>query len=319
MYKLKLISIFLYHEKVFWARFVKEKKAQYIKHPTNPAEAADNLEVYRRLGFPGAVGSTDCTHVYWGRCPAQLMNVYTGKEKSPTISYQVTVNHSRYIMHVTSGHPGARNDKTIAKMDTFVQQMHSKQILHDVEFNLFKADGTTHTVRGAYLITDNGYARWRIMQCPTKSGFSILEMLWSARLESVRKDVECTFGILKGRFRILSGTVLFKLQSNVDNVFVACCILHNMNLIEDERHVAWKNPENWEVAEEGDDDDLREGRELRRLRGRYLHKENHVAISEVPIVNIENDEEADDNYYDFRAALIEHFIYCRSNGGNDWI
>ena len=28
--------------------------------------------------------------------------------------------------------------------------------------------------------------------------------LWSVQLESVRKDVECTFGILKVRFKILS-------------------------------------------------------------------------------------------------------------------
>ena len=31
------------------------------------------------------------------------------------------------------------------------------------------------------------------------------EIRWSKWLESMRKDVECTFGIMKGRWRILSG------------------------------------------------------------------------------------------------------------------
>ena len=32
------------------------------------------LEVYKRLGFPGACGSMDCTHVKWNRCPVNLSN-----------------------------------------------------------------------------------------------------------------------------------------------------------------------------------------------------------------------------------------------------
>jgi hypothetical protein len=75
-----------YH--LFWQRFVEKKRAAWIKHPRNPEEAAVVLEVYRLLGFPGACGSVDCTHIYWGRCPAQLANIYTGKEKKATVSYQ---------------------------------------------------------------------------------------------------------------------------------------------------------------------------------------------------------------------------------------
>jgi hypothetical protein len=75
------------------------------------------------------------------------------------ISYEVTVNHNREIMHVSVGHPGSRNDKTIVKTDEFLQKMKNKQILHDVEFELFRKDGTSFKVLGAYLFTDNGYAR----------------------------------------------------------------------------------------------------------------------------------------------------------------
>ena len=49
-------------------------------------------------------------------------------------------------------------------------------------------------------------------------------------LESVRKDVECTFGILKGRFRCLKLPIFYHSKKNIDNMFFTCCILHNMLL-----------------------------------------------------------------------------------------
>ena len=53
----------------------------------------------------------------------------------------------------------------------------------------------------------------------------------------MRKDVECTFGILKGRWRILKvGVSLYGNKrglDTVDNTWKTCCALHNMLLEED--------------------------------------------------------------------------------------
>ena len=125
-----------YHD--FWDKFVDVFRDRWIIYPTNAVEAADNLAVYSRLGFPGAVGSVDCTHVYWGRCPAQFSNTFSGKEKKPTVAYEVTVNHSCRVLYISAGHPGSRNDKTIVKTDKLVMDLKDKKILQDVEYNLFK-------------------------------------------------------------------------------------------------------------------------------------------------------------------------------------
>ena len=93
-----------YHQ--FWAKFVSVFHDRWIVYPTTAVEAADNLAVYGRLGFPGAIGSVDCTHVYWGRCPALFSNTYSGKEKKPTVAYEVTVNHSGRVLYISTGHPG---------------------------------------------------------------------------------------------------------------------------------------------------------------------------------------------------------------------
>ena len=57
------------------------------------------------------------------------------------------------------------------------------------------------------------------MMCPIKHARSMEEIAWSKRLESVRKDVECFFGVLKGRFRILKLPILYKEMEDIDNVF----------------------------------------------------------------------------------------------------
>jgi len=44
----------------------------------------------------------------------------------------------------------------------------------------------------------------------------------------VRKDAECTFGILKARFRVLFGRQYRHNATDVEHVFKVCCILHNV-------------------------------------------------------------------------------------------
>ena len=161
----------------FWKRFVIHFKDLWIKYPKTAAEAVRSMEMYEKLGFPGAAGSVDCTHVWWGNCPAGLANLYTGKEKVPTIAYEVTVDHVGKCLYVSQGHHGSRSDKTIVKTDEFLQSIKKKEILwEDVTFVLYRADGSTFHVRGAYLISDNGYAKWRMLQAPIKSPSTMDEL-----------------------------------------------------------------------------------------------------------------------------------------------
>jgi hypothetical protein len=61
--------------------------------------------------------------------------------------------------------------------------------------------------------------------CPFKQPTSRPEILWSEWGESVRKDVECFFGILKARFWFSAETI--------QDAFRCCAILHKMLLAYD--------------------------------------------------------------------------------------
>ena len=55
-------------------------------------------------------------------------------------------------------------------------------------------------------------------------------MRWSATLESVRKDIEGVFRILKVRFKFLKNFTSLNRQRDIDAAFTTSCMLHNMML-----------------------------------------------------------------------------------------
>ena len=77
------------------------------------------------------------------------------------------------------------------------------------------------------LLVDNGYLQWLCTVPPFTITSDMDKIRWSKWLESMRKDVECTFGIFKGRWQILKSGIWIQGIYAVDNIWVACCALHN--------------------------------------------------------------------------------------------
>ena len=55
-------------------------------------------------------------------------------------------------------------------------------------------------------------------------------MNWSHNVESVRKDIECVFGILKKRFLFFKNPIRSHHPEAINDLFVTCCVLHNILL-----------------------------------------------------------------------------------------
>jgi hypothetical protein len=191
-----------YH--LFCEKYSKEFYEQECGIPEDTEDINSILESYSQLGLPGCIGSTDCVHLAWDRCPSAHRTIHKGKEGYPTLAYSVTCTHSRRIIGVTKGFPGTVSDKTICRYDSFLIALRTQSRYLQLSYQLYNTqDDTLETMRGAYVICDGGYYKWRTMQCPRKN-ISILDMIkFSKYLESVRKDIERTFGILKKRVYIL--------------------------------------------------------------------------------------------------------------------
>ena len=64
------------------------------------------MEMYAMLGFPGAAGSMDATHLRLGKCPAALAALCQGKEPFPTLGFMCVVDHSKMINYASDAYYG---------------------------------------------------------------------------------------------------------------------------------------------------------------------------------------------------------------------
>ncbi len=105
------------------------------------------------------------------------------------------------------------------------------KVLPDLTFELFEHDshGTvvSKVYKGPLIIVDNGYLRWSTTVPPFKLTMNVAECRWSHWCESLQKDVECTFGILNGRWRILKMGIRLQGIETCNNIWLTCCALHN--------------------------------------------------------------------------------------------
>jgi hypothetical protein len=179
-------------------------KDEFIFMPHDDYTLQRVTEEYAARGLPGCIGSVDCVHIRWDRCPTQYKNMYSGKEGYPSVAYEVICTCRKFIQSVSCGHPRTRNDKHIAKTDHLIMQLlDNNGWLNSKAWHTIGPNGK-RTFFGAYLICDGGYHAWPCLMSPSTKGLpDSPEMRWTKNLESVRKDIEGVFGILKIRFRFL--------------------------------------------------------------------------------------------------------------------
>ena len=176
----------------------------HITMPETKEEIRHIMGLYKRNGHPGCIGSVDCVHVVWDKCRSGMQALCTGKEKEPTLVFEVAGSHTRKILSVSSWFFGTYNDKTILKYDPVMDTLKNEPY-KDIEWIALARDVNGEIIelkqKGVYFICDGGYHFWQTLIPPYKDqleGSSMME--WSKHLESSRKDIECVFGILKKRF-----------------------------------------------------------------------------------------------------------------------
>jgi hypothetical protein len=136
--------------KQFLSNYAEKLYSKYVYVPQNE-ELHNVVETYRRMGFPGCVGSMDVTHIYWDKCPKRLRFLCKGKEGKPTLAFQCVVDHSKRIHHLSAPFFGATNDISITYQDTYPILLLNKQLHGDFIFQTFTREGDVTFWKGGYL------------------------------------------------------------------------------------------------------------------------------------------------------------------------
>ena len=188
----------------------------------------------------------DVTHFRWDRCPYTLRNLYAGKEGHPTVAVEMACTHDKRFIHCMDVvyMYGSLNDKAIVRFDMLSRLLQTKSAFSGVSYDVRTDSGRGRkTLKGPYAIVDGGYHRWPHLMSASRLITEPHFVEWRSRLESVRKDIECAFGILKGRWRILKLPMRLHRQEQINDVVKVCVGLHNM--LHD-----WDERDKWECGVE---------------------------------------------------------------------
>jgi hypothetical protein len=158
--------------------------------------------------------------------------VPTAKRVTLQLLFEVIICFDCQILGVTSVHFGTRNDQQIVHSDETVTLIKTGQY-RNVEWVYYDKFGKSQSDHGVNFICNGGCLRWPELVCPYKhEPVSSRKGIFCLKIESVQKDVECVFGILKKRWKILDYGIPFRDIQVVEKAFMVCCLLHNNVLSE---------------------------------------------------------------------------------------
>jgi hypothetical protein len=203
---------------------------EYLRPPT-VEEVEKLVQANEARGFPGMLGSIDCMHWTWKNCPKAWRGMFTHGDKAvPTMILEAVASQDLRIWHFFFGVAGAQNDiNVLNKSPLFIEAIKGKA--PRVHFNVNGND-----YEGGYYLADKIYPEWATFVKSISRPQSEKDKLYSAKQESLRKDVECAFGVLQSRFDIVRRPARLWHREYVVNIMQACVILHNM-IVEDEKEL----------------------------------------------------------------------------------
>jgi hypothetical protein len=300
-----------------------------VTFPTTDAEIKKVLDEFDYVGFPGCIGSMDVVHIHWDMCPASLKVLCTGKEKYPSLAYQVIVDHTGKATSCTAGAYGSVNDKTIVKFDGRIAKLRQGSHGH-VRYKLRTKKGEVITRKGVYVMVDSGYLEWEVTMAACATNPSPGYVAWRTKLMSVRKDVECFFGRLKSRFRILKLPIQLHKKTQIDNVFFTCVTLQNMlhkwdalgkwSLQSDnlEGEIEGDDASYWSLGDDTDHMSVATGSFHRWRSGTYFVDNTDDISGTAQLRALLQDEQQ--KYEQLESALVDHFQYLIStNQHKNWL
>jgi len=296
--------------------FARSLYRTWVRPPSTDQEVDEILAIYKRLGLPGAIGSTDCFHLFWDQCPSQLkVECRNGRYKRCTLVWSVSNDHHRKIYSITDPFNGCTSDKTIQQYDGFLRSVHDKTepLFANVRYNLFDESGCPRERVGAWILCDNGYHKFECMQPPPSTCTSQSEVIFREVLESARKSTECVIGILKSRFWFLKNPIRLHSKRDIANAVYTCTVLHNMLLHYDGFDKLW-TAEDWLTLDPNLSDSENEDENDNREKMRRLIPPERLQEYVLPLPASDVPTLVESEHFVLRNALVRNLKYLWEKG-----
>ena len=171
---------------------------QYLRAP-NVEDTARLTAINHARGWPGMLGSIDCMHWKWDKCPTALRGAYTGHKDGPTMILEAVASQDLWILHAFFGLSGSLNDVNVLRRSPLFQSLTSGKA-PELEYIV---NGNKYNI--GYYLADGIYLAWATFVKAFHSPQGNKKTYFTRAQQAARKDVERAFGVLQSRFAMVRG------------------------------------------------------------------------------------------------------------------
>ncbi|XP_039780809.1 uncharacterized protein LOC120648121 [Panicum virgatum] len=182
--------------KHFVKAFVEVFSEQYLRAP-NAEDTARLMAINHARGWPGMLGSIDCMHWKWDKCPTAWRGAYTGHKDGPTMILEAVASQDLWIWHTFFGLLGSLNDINVLCHSPLFQSLTSGKA-PELEYIV---NGNKYNI--CYYLADGIYPTRATFVKAFHSPQGNKKIYFTSAQQVARKDVERAFGVLQSRFAMV--------------------------------------------------------------------------------------------------------------------
>lgn len=180
-------------------------------------------QFYERANFPHCMAALDGKHIRVIK-PAHSGSLYYNYKNYFSILLLALCDASYKFLFIDAGAYGKSSDSTVFKESVFFKKLENEHLNIPAPQESYAGfDGPVPFV----FVADEGFGLSNHILRPYAGKFlSVTKRIFNYRLSRARRYIECTFGILANKWRILHRPL------NVDSTLAedivrVCCVLHN--------------------------------------------------------------------------------------------
>lgn len=198
-------------------------KCKHMPTPTVDKFKKIAVEFYDKWNFPNCVGSIDGKHIRL-RCPKKSGSMYYNYKQFFSIVLMAVVDANYKFVMIDVGAYGKDSDGSVMSNSKFYQRIDNGSLKLPEETKL----PNSNVLAPFVFIGDEAFPlrNYLMRPFPRKQTQDNAKSYYNYRLSRARMTVECAFGILSSKFRILLKSIETKVE-NADHIVKAICILHN--------------------------------------------------------------------------------------------
>ncbi|CAH1997197.1 unnamed protein product [Acanthoscelides obtectus] len=187
----------------------------------------DLLEIsrhfYKKWNFPNCFGCIDGKHIRI-RCPSNTGTSYYNYKQYFSIVLQAVADANCRFIFIDTGAFGKQSDGGIFRESALYQHLVTGKLNIPADRNLPNSDTKLPYV----LLGDEAYPLLNHLLKPyPRKNLDAQKTIFNYRLSRARRVVECAFGILAAKWRILTKAIETS-PENAEKIVNCICVLHNI-------------------------------------------------------------------------------------------